>query len=78
MDLYYNDDGFWGNEDEFEDMEWYECYDSYTNTYYMCDRYAYLANVDVNCLRDIWLVSDSMSDFWYLFFEYPWTMFVWF
>ena len=42
MDLYYNDDGFWGNEDEFEDMEWYECYDSYTNTYYMCDRYAYL------------------------------------
>lgn len=82
MDLYYTeeDDSSWwgGEEEEFEDVEWYECWDSYTDTYYTCDRDAYLNTLEINCLRDIWLSSDHIGDFWRLFFENPWTMFVWF
>ena len=34
--------------------------------------------IEINTLKDIWVASEDISDFWELFFMYPWTIMVWF
>ena len=35
-------------------------------------------DLEIDCLKDIWVASEDISDFWELFFLYPWTIMVWF
>ena len=74
---------YWANEDhdddeEFDTYTWYECYDEATGTTYYCDRDAYMDQIEITCLQDIWLASETISHFWILFFKHPWTIFFWF
>lgn len=70
---------YWTNwEGDSDEYEWYECYDEDTDEWFYCDREAYMDTLEVTCLRDVFLASEDIPQFFQLLAKNPWTIFVWF